>query len=81
MKTSRFGVDLNSDLEDFTRAVKREVAEVYRSGFSEDAFRRVEARLDSLMREVGDDETRRSIVQGGYNDLAHARVLADANRS
>jgi hypothetical protein len=30
------------------------------------------------MHEAGRDAAKRSIVQGAYNDLAHARVLADS---
>jgi hypothetical protein len=79
MKTRRFGIDIKPELETLMREVNADLGLVYREQFSEDAFRKVESRLNKLMRAVGDDSEKRSIVQGAFNQLAHARLLADAH--
>ena len=77
LKTRRFGIDVKPELETLMRAVNVELGLVYKSQLTDEAFRRAESRLKKLIQAAGADSEKQSVVQGGLNQLAHARSLAD----
>ena len=80
MKARRFGVDVQANSEEILRRVNEELRLLYEADLSDDAFRRAVSRLNAMMGIVGQRQEHRSVVQGGLNQVAHARVVRDLNR-